>query len=402
MRCCTDWIDTYMRYTDNSEPPVLFRKWTAVSTIAAAMQRKCSLKWGYLEFFPNLYTVLVAPSGRCRKGTAMSPGYGFLRALGIPIAAEAITREALIRELRESNSLDVTSIEEGVDQQASATHHSSLTIYSPELTVFLGYGNLQLMSDLTDWYDCRERWTYRTKNQGTDVIIGVWVNLLGATTPELLQSTMPRDAIGGGLTSRIIFVYESKKAKSVALPFYTEEEKALYSDLEDDLRRILLLSGEYKVTSSFIDEWTTWYPWQEVHKPFSQPLFEGYLERRPNHLLKLSMIMSASRQDQLVIDRQDFLRAKELLEHTERNMPKTFSGVGRAENADVTSRVMTYIADKGVTTYAELLKAFHYDADYEQMKKVVATLEAMDFCSLVLDTTGKNLTIEYKGSPDVR
>lgn len=400
MRCCTDWIDTYMKYTDNSEPPVLFRKWTAVATIASVLQRKCVLKWGYLEFFPNMYTVLVAPSGRCRKGTAMGPGYAFLRALGIKVAAEAITREALIKELKECNAIDVATITE--QTVASAAYHSSLTIYSPELTVFLGYNNLQLMSDLTDWYDCRDKWTYRTKNVGTDKVIGVWVNLLGATTPELLQSTLPRDAIGGGLTSRIIFVYESQKAKSVALPFYTEEEKALYIDLENDLRRILLLTGEFKVTEAFIKAWMEWYPWQETHKPFNQPLFEGYLERRPNHLLKLSIIMSASRKDSLIIDEVDFTRARNLLEQTEKNMPKTFSGVGKADNADVTGRVMTYIAEKGVTTYTELLKVFHYDADLDQMKKVLATLEAMDFCSLAIDVKSKVVTVTHKKDPHVR
>jgi len=30
-----DWIDAFMLYTENTEPPVLYRKWTAISVIAA-------------------------------------------------------------------------------------------------------------------------------------------------------------------------------------------------------------------------------------------------------------------------------------------------------------------------------------------------------------------------------
>jgi len=102
-----------------------------------------------------MYVVLVGPSGRCRKGTAMNQGMWFMREMGIKMAAESITREALIRELKEANkemSVDVTTGELNM--------HASITIYSQELTVFLGYNNLALMSDLTDWYDCRNEWTY--------------------------------------------------------------------------------------------------------------------------------------------------------------------------------------------------------------------------------------------------
>jgi len=114
-----------------------------------------------------MYIVLVGPSGKCRKGTAMGFGMKFLREMGIKMAAESTTREALCRDLKQSNDTKV-DISTG-DLQL----HSSLTIYSQELTVFLGYNNQALMSDLTDWYDCRDAWTYRTKNQGTDDIVGV-------------------------------------------------------------------------------------------------------------------------------------------------------------------------------------------------------------------------------------
>jgi len=238
-RILDNWIDECLNFTSNTEPPVMFRKWTAVSVVAAALQRKCYLPWGSLTFFPNMYVVLVAPSGKARKGTAMNPGMDFLTepGLNIKLAAEAITREALIRELKSSgdNSIDSNT--------GSMMLHASLTIYSQELTVFLGYNNLQLMSDLTDWYDCRKKWTYRTKWSGTDEIEGVWVNLIGATTPNLVQTSMPIDAIGLGLTSRMVFVFEDRKGKIVPDPFLTREDMELRQRLVGDLQKIAMLSG---------------------------------------------------------------------------------------------------------------------------------------------------------------
>ena len=62
-----DWIEGYLAYTEDSEPPQLFKEWCAVSVIAAALQRKCKLEWGTTVFYPNLYIVLTAPAGKARK-----------------------------------------------------------------------------------------------------------------------------------------------------------------------------------------------------------------------------------------------------------------------------------------------------------------------------------------------
>ena len=72
----------------------------------------------------------------------------------------------------------------------------------------------------------RDQWKYQTKGAGTsDYIDNVWVNILGGTTPGLLQSTIPVDAIGSGLTSRMVFVYADKKGKVIPTPFTTPEER---------------------------------------------------------------------------------------------------------------------------------------------------------------------------------
>ena len=335
-----DWITSYLQYVENSEPPQLFKEWCAVSTIAAALQRKCKMEWGTTTFYPNLYVVLTAPAGKARKGTAMSSARRFINKIGIPLSAEAVTREALIRTLKESET--VLPTENGV------LVHSSLTVFSPELTVFLGYNNLQLMSDLTDWFDCAEKWVYRTKNAGTDDISGVYINLLGATTPDLIRSTLPIDAIGGGLTSRMIFVFEERKGKIVPFPFISEKMKKLEKDLYYDIEKIHMLGGVFKVTDNFLKYWGDWYTAQEDKNPFNTDLsiqhLGGYIERRPTQVLKLSMVMNASRSGTMVLDRCDLERAIDLLTRTEVKMPLVFGGMGQGSSAALTYSVERSIA----------------------------------------------------------
>lgn len=366
-----------MKYTYNSEPCDLYKKWVGISVIAACLRRKCRLEWGVgAEFFPNMYIVLIGPSG-ARKGTAMKPALEFLRKKGIRLAAECTTQQGLIRELNKSTTGADVDVATGVMKG----QHSSLTIFSPELTVFLGYGMRELISYLTDWYDCRAPWIYRPKNKDlVDEIPATWVNILGATTPELLRATLTEEAWGSGLLSRIVFVYASKKGKTVAVPTLTSEEAALRNDLEADLDNIMITDGEYKLTEGLWNDWVSWYTEHSEDKPFEDSKFDGYCTRRPVHLLKLCMIMNASRGGNMVLSEEDFDRALKALLEVEKPMEQTFGGIGTSRLADIQYRVMRTIQAEGKIKASDLLRRFHQDITERDLKDVMLSLQAMHYC----------------------
>ncbi len=389
-RKLTDWLDSYMEYTDNSEPPVLFRLWTAISVLAAALQRKCYVDWGMLTFYPNLYIILVGPSGT-RKGTAMYPGQDLLRELGVSLAADATTLQALIRRLKETNSTQL-SPETGLP-----VFHSSMTIFSKEFTVL--YKNDELIASLCDWYDCDAKWKYDTKNSGTDEILGVWVNMIGATTPDMVRSSLPLDAIGGGLTSRIIFVAEQNKAKTVAMPFLSEEQLAIKHQLFADLEKISMLVGRFKCTKNFMEYWVEWYTRIDSSPPiFDSSKFSGYMQRRPNHAMKLSMIMSISRSSEMVLRQKDLERAIKLMEITERNMPTVFDGVGENPVASLVPRITAFMSIQKQVGYDVLMRYFYQDIDDFNMDKLLRSMENMGYLKLTYTGTSPTL-ITYLGIP---
>jgi hypothetical protein len=380
MRKLKDWLETYIEYTQNSEPPELYHTWVAISTLAAALQRKCVMNWGPLRFYPNMYVILVGPPGKARKGTAMSVGKGLLARLGVKMAAESITREALVREIQGAYDTIIN------DETGEMTFHSSMTVFAPELTVFLGYNQQTLMMDLTDWFDCGHgpegKWTYRTKHQGTDEITGIWVNLIGATTPELLRSCLSTDAIGGGLTSRIIFVYEHDKRKSCPLIFQTDNELSLGEDLYYDLEQIHLLKGQFKPTVDFIAMWKDWYTKEDKRKIFDDPHLDAYCERRALHVMKLSMILNTCRTNSMEVNSYDLSRAIKLLERTEINMPSTFTGIGKSPHADVLAKIMQDIGMAGEVALSEIQRRYYYDADKKVLGAIIDTLYGMGFISI--------------------
>lgn len=376
MRRLDDWITGWLEFVDNTEPPLCYKEWVAISVIAAALQRKCCINLGHLVLYPNMYIILIGPPGS-RKTTAMAPGREILIQKGIKLSADATTKEALIRALRLS-STSVSSLATG-----ETVGHASLTIFSPELTVFLGYDNLQLMTYLNDWWDCHDPWEYDTKDaELKDYIPAVWVNMIGATTPEILQTALPSESIGLGFTSRVIFVHAYKKGKVVPIPFISEEAQITREDLFADLERIYLLNGEFKYTKGFVDAWFDWRYREEKNPPFQDPKLAGYMEKRPAHILKLCMVVSASEGNSMEINEHVLERADQTLRRIERSMLNVFSGYGENRDAKVMTEVMRTIGLAGESgiPFSVLMDKFRRDANKDTMLGIISTLESMKYC----------------------
>lgn len=384
MRKLDNWLDSWMQYTENTEPAELFRLWVGLGTVCACLRRKCYLVWDN-RIYPNMYVVLVGPSAS-RKGTAMRPGYEMLSELGIQMSAEATTREALIRSLK--LSLD-NSHGEGAGVKR-VTIHSSLTVFSEELVVFLGWGNMGLISDLTDWYDCKDNWRYETKTQGKDEITGVWVNLIGATTPKLLASALPDDAVGGGLVSRLMLVYAPGPEKMIPLPTRDMDlKKALLHDLE----AIMQLQGEFKFSPGFFGRYSEWYMQEAGETEIDHPSFDGYNGRRATHLRKICMALSAARSNDMVITEKDLERGIEILYATERRMPEAFSIRGKNPINEVLQHVMQRIQLSRKIRIGDLMAKFINDLDSQQLDRIIQTLVQMKFARVIV--SGKQHYIEY-------
>jgi hypothetical protein len=191
----------------------------------------------------------------------------------------------------------------------------------------------------------------------------------------------------------MIFVSEEKKGKIVPFPFLSEDERVLGDNLKLDLEKIHMMIGQYRFTEDFLDLWVDWYTSQEGHPPFNDEKLSGYIERRPTHAMKLSLIMSASSGNSMILRATDLERSIKLLEATEVKMPTTFSGIGRSPIAIILPRIMAYIATKREVTLAELLQVFSSDVDSFILEtRVLRTLEASNYIKVVHTNLGKVVT----------
>ena len=124
-RVAGNWIQSYLKCTEGQESPTLFHLWVAITTIAAALRRNVHIRMGHFKIYPNFYTVLISPSGTCRKSTAIGIGEGFLRHVeGINIFRTKMTPEALLTFLKEEAQIvsETDGDEEGTGVSDAQKH----------------------------------------------------------------------------------------------------------------------------------------------------------------------------------------------------------------------------------------------------------------------------------------
>lgn len=379
MRELENWLTSYLKYTENSESPTSYHKWCGLSCISGALQRKVYLRWGIGQvIYPNLYTVLVGPSGRTRKGVAIGIAKDILKQIpGVTITPESSSgRQAMILAMKRA----LLNFEDKTDGKIK--NHCSVTTFSEELSVFLGQGDIAYLSNLTDWYDSKDDWEYESVGRGKDSIQGVCLNLMGGTAPEWIQSMIPYEAIGGGFTSRVIFVVEHNKKKLVPEYFQTQEEEELGEILVRDLEKINKLAGGVKMDEDCKSAYVDWYIKQNKmadrgEYAIPDPRFAGYCERRATHIRKLMMLSSAARNDSLILEVEDFTFAEKLLDEVEQNMGQTFGGLGRGKNSDATETIKNFIEKVGITTRKTVLMKFYRDVDSRTLSEIEETLRQM-------------------------
>ena len=372
-RLLPNWIDGYITLMENTEPAYLFDVWTGYSVIASALRRKISLQLGRLTYFSNLYVVLVAEPGVARKTQAIKYGVNFLNTIPeIKMSSDSATKEAMTDDI-ESAGLDALL------DNGDNLRHSSLNIISKEFESFLGQKkeNTRMLTTLTDLFDCPDNWKARTRHGTSNDIIRPWVNLLAATTPESLANSLPSSAVGGGLTSRILFVWADKKKKSVAIPFMTAEEVKLKDALEKDLFQISRMAGEYSMTSDCVKNWTDWYNSYDEDesgiRTCTDKSFSGWYSRKPTYIIKVAMLCAAAETNKLVLEWHHVEKAMREIKQIEYLMGSAFKAIGRSEVSGEVDAVFQIVKTFKVIEEKQLMKMIWKDIDTNKFDNVMGT-----------------------------
>lgn len=327
-----------MDYTKDVNSPEIFRLWSAITAMAAAMERRCWTQTKQGLLYPNLFTMLVS-----------SPGIGKTEAIKraeeiltysdkISVTPQSMTRASLIDTLKASTHVML-------DRNGKTTDYHSLALVVDELGTMISAHDLEFLSVLNKLFDCphvhRER--RRHFNEGKEIIISQpQLNILAGSQPAFLAHLLPEEAWGMGFTSRMLLIYAGQPA----------EAQDVFGESEDlaDVGEALAMAYQFKAEANGPFQWTP-----EAKRIFNawkakkcEPIPEHsklvhYLPRRHIYAIKLAMVSSLSRGLDLEVLEDDMTRGLDWLLAAEQVMPDIFREMAGKSDSDTLMELHYYM-----------------------------------------------------------
>lgn len=248
------------------------------------------------------------------------------------------------------------------------------------------------MQYFCELYDCLDSFRYCTHVHGDLNIENVCMTWLTGTTTENLEAHLPSESIGGGFTSRFIFAYgqESQILNSaVARKPAKQWRQALFDQLVTHLKGVKLLHGPFYVTAECEAAYIAWreYAKRNPPGPAYDPKLKGYMGRRPAHLRKLMMALSAGRGSDLTLRDTDYVTAVAILEHTERFMSQALRRVGATTQQMLITSIYDMIINQTArgfkVTFKDIMRKHIGMSDTETIKDLIKQAVAVDWITTV-------------------
>lgn len=389
-----DFISTYLKYTSETEAPTFFHRWSAITCLAAWMGRSIYFPFGDTKIHANMYVMLIGKAG-CKKSTAIKRGCKLLRLAGYnKFAADKIRQEKFLIDLAKpkGSSLEEDCMADILDQNIFGDTDSASSNREPvecfvaadEVNNFIGVGNMEFMSILGELWDIDKVFEYRLKNSESVDIPYPTISILSGNTFVGFSRLFPPEAIEQGFFSRMLFIYGEPTGVKYTIPPKPDEK--LQEQLVGMLHKIREeVEGEITITD---EAYTILDKIYNSGETMDDPRFEAYEARRLQHLLKLCMVVAASRISS-VIDKSVILEANTVLTFTEHLMPKALGEFGRAKNSTATHTVMEIIDVAKLPITIQKIWRLVYQ-DFESVKQLSDVLTNLSAAEKIQSIQGEN------------
>lgn len=398
MRHFDDWLKVFVEYASYGEAPRRMYFWTGVSALAGALRRRVWIDQAYFRWYPNFYIILVAPPGVVSKSTTASIGINLLRKVpGINFGPDVVTWQALVQSFAAASE----SFQIGEDWHTM----SAVTLEASEFGNLFNPQDRDMVDLMVSLWDGKQGGFKKvTKMSGNDTIENPWINVIACTTPAWIAGHFPDYLIGGGFTSRCVFVYADKKERYVAYPILqvprdiSTTEQFLVKDLEHIAVKLV---GPYVLDPRALEWGTAWYEHHYKNRPpeLDDERFGGYIARKQTHIHKLAMVLAASQKDERVISTEDLSLANQMVTDLELDMPHVFGKIGRSPSSIQAERFIQYINRRQVVPYEEAYRFIHsYFPDVKDFEGIVSGAIRAGY--VTMKQVGQVVVLESKNVPE--
>lgn len=391
----SNFIHDFCKLCEPTEIPKIFALWSAVSAISAAMGRQSFFRFGEDVFYPNFYIILIGRSAIDRKSTSMKVGLKMVQELQPPprILTGSVTPQKIVSDLSKPEMNDLTKLckQDGTGYICISEFSTFLNRKSYEL----GLGAL-----LIDLYDCLGEVRHGTIVRGDEIVKDACITLIGCTTADWLRDGIPTETIGGGLTSRMLFIQNDADPKLIPLPTYNIQSQELRQKLLAYLQTVAQLKGEFILTPEasdfYVNEYVNFLRGRGQILA-ADPSIGGYVGRRHMHQLKLAMICSAASNLSMKITLSHILMATQALESIEDSLPKIMAKITTTQvgsNIDIVLSMIKRHGRDGIITRTDLQRKVAHRFAMREMDEILGTLLLAGMVEQVVD--GKSVAYKVR------
>lgn len=351
-----------MDQTEELESPRQFFYWSALACISAVLKNRVYLDRHAYILYPNIYVMLFAKSG-LRKGVPINLAKRLVQKVdNTRVIAGRSSIQAIIKELATVRAKADGTILKDASGFIPASEFAASLVQDP-----------QSLTILTDLYDSNynEEWHNMLKGSNLETLKNVSLTMLGGINHAHFADTVDMAAIMGGFIGRTFIVYEEKKANVNSLVFAPNKSPNV-EELVTSLKAISRLSGGFKFTPEGGKLYDDWYI---KYNNTAKDDKTGTSERITDSILKVAMLLSASRRMDLMLDEAELQEAIDQCLVTYASVRRTTVGSGKNQsNANVGIVLQELLAHKEVTR-KQLLSRHYADFDAFELDRIIETLE---------------------------
>lgn len=339
-----DFLEDYWTFHKRYEVSKNYALFSAVALLGAVLHRKVHFLHGDIEIHGNLYVLLVGPQGNGKSTCCDFAQNLFVEVCpDYEVGASTQSAEDIVTEM--SKDKFARSFQ---NAQGECIEVRPYAFFINEFKDFIAYAPTRMLNFLGNIYD-RKMFKAGTIKRGIENIINPSLNILGCENPDQLSGMMKNSILTGGMSRRIIMVYETDYAPPRAIIEKTPESETAWSRVKDRVREARKLTGEFKWHSSGEKFYVPWYESkQKSLSHITNNIIQGYISTKHIQLFKICMGLDAVSDKPMFLLTDELLqRGLALLDPIETNMPKLSIAAGRNETIVAQHRMLDIIAASG-------------------------------------------------------